>query len=284
MKKLFFTINIIITLAICSVFLSGCSFVTTLLRDEKVEVMDFNQPLELKKPVRPVKKNPSILFIGNSFTYYHELPSVFLELSVSGGFEPDIYDLTAGSYRLQMFADENDEVGSQVYDALKNYEWDYVVLQEQSRIPAMAPEDLMYPAARTLDTMIHQANGETVFFMTWAYKEGDSYEVFGKEHTNTREEMQTKLAQGYIKIADELDSMLVPAGIAFIRCASQHPDIELWDEDLNHSSPAGTYLTACVFYASLFGQSPAGLAYTAEVNAQTAAILQQVAAETVLIE
>lgn len=282
MKKLFFKKSVAVILIICSVLLSSCSFVANLLRDEKVEVMDFSQPLELKKPVQPVKKNPSILFIGNSFTYYHKLPSVFLELSVSGGFEPAVYDLTAGSYRLEMFADEDDEVGSQVYDALENYEWDYVVLQEQSRIPAMVPEELMYPAARTLDTMIRRANGETVFFMTWAYKEGDSFEVLGKEHTSTREEMQTKLAQGYIKIADELDSMLVPAGIAFVRCASQHPDIELWDEDLNHSSPAGTYLAACVFYASLFGQSPAGLAYTAELDAQTAAILQQAAAETVL--
>ena len=37
------------------------------------------------------------------------------------------------------------------------------------------------------------------------------------------------------------------------------PDIQLYDKDGSHPSPAGTYLTACVFYTVLSKKSPVGL-------------------------
>lgn len=239
--------------------------------------MDFTQDLNLKKP-DPVKEQPSVLFLGNSMTYYNDLPSVFTQLSQSGGYLPEVYELTEGSYRLEYFADREDEVGSQVYDALENYTWDYVILQEQSGIATMG-EDVMYPAARTLDTMIRQAQGESVFLMTWAYKEGISIDFLpGFKYKETRAEMQTKIAGHYIDIAKELDALLAPAGIAFMRCTSQFPEIELWDEDENHPSPAGTYLSACVLYKVLYDQSPEGLEYSGDLDEQTAGKLQLIAA------
>lgn len=259
------------------IFLAGYFFISSALKGEKIQVMDFDQELNLKKPAQ-VKTNPTILFLGNSMTYVNDLPTVFMNLSQSGGFVPDVYELTEGSYRLEYFADETDEMGAQVYDALKNYNWDYVILQEQSGISTMGAEDSMFPAARTLDSMIREANGESVFLMTWAYKEGYSFNLLGLELKNTREEMQTKMAQNYMSIANELDTMLAPAGIAFMRCAASYPEIELWDEDMNHPSPAGTYLTACVLYKVLYDQSPEGLGYLADLDAQTAAKLQLVAA------
>ena len=90
--------------------------------------------------------------------------------------------------------------------------------------------------------------------------------------------MQTQMAQNYINIASELDALLAPAGIAFMRCSSEYPEIELWDEDGNHPSPAGTYLAACVLYQVLYDQSPSELDYTAELDRQTASKLQLVAA------
>ncbi|MBE6035938.1 MAG: DUF4886 domain-containing protein [Clostridiales bacterium] len=276
-------LGIILTLLLLwsTIFLSGCSILDQIIEDEEVEVMDFHQRLELKKTPKPVKTNPTILFLGNSMTFYNDLPSMLSNLSFSGGFNPDIYEITEGSYRLEFFSDEKDEIGKQVYDALDNYEWDYVILQEQSGISTMMAEDSMFPAARVLDQMIKTAKGETVFLMTWAYKDGFSFDILGKEIKYSREEMQTKMVQNYMSIANELDAMLAPAGIAFMRCSSEFPEIELWDEDLNHPSPEGTYLAACVLYSGLFDSSPEGLTYTADIEAQTAAKLQTIAAETV---
>ena len=258
-------------------FLTGYFFISSALKGFKVQVMDFDQELNLRKPAQ-VKSEPTILFLGNSMTYFNDLPTVFMNLSRSGGFAAEVYELTEGSYRLEYFADETDEVGAQVYDALESYDWDYVILQEQSGISTIGAEEHMYPAARTLDSMIREANGESVFLMTWAYREGFSLPLLGLEFKNTREEMQTQMAQNYRDIATELDALLAPAGIAFMRCSSNYPEIELWDEDGNHPSPAGTYLAACVLYQVLYDQSPGELGYTADLDRQTASKLQLVAA------
>lgn len=258
-------------------FLTGYFFISSALKGFKVQVMDFDQELNLRKPAQ-VKTEPTILFLGNSMTYFNDLPTVFMNLSRSGGFAAEVYELTEGSYRLEYFADETDEVGAQVYDALKSYDWDYVILQEQSGISTIGAEEHMYPAARTLDSMIREANGESVFLMTWAYREGFSLPLLGLEFKNTREEMQTQMAQNYGDIAAELDALLAPAGIAFMRCSANYPEIELWDDDGNHPSPAGTYLAACVLYQVLYDQSPGELGYTADLDRQTASKLQLVAA------
>lgn len=258
-------------------FLTGYFFISSALKGFKVQVMDFDQEFNLRKPAQ-VKTEPTILFLGNSMTYFNDLPTVFMNLSRSGGFAAEVYELTEGSYRLEYFADETDEVGAQVYDALKSYDWDYVILQEQSGISTIGAEEHMYPAARTLDSMIREANGESVFLMTWAYREGFSLPLLGLEFKNTREEMQTQMAQNYGDIAAELDALLAPAGIAFMRCSANYPEIELWDEDGNHPSPAGTYLAACVLYQVLYDQSPGELGYTADLDRQTASKLQLVAA------
>ncbi len=268
-------IGILVFLVI--IFLTGYFYISSALKGFKVQVMDFDQELNLRKPVQ-VKTEPTILFLGNSMTYFNDLPTVFMNLSRSGGFAAEVYALTEGSYRLEYFADETDEVGAQACDALENYDWDYVILQEQSGISTMGAEEHMYPAARTLDSMIREANGESVFLMTWAYKEGFSFRLLGLELKNTREEMQTEMAQNYSNIATELDALLAPAGIAFMRCSSKYPEIELWDEDGNHPSQAGTYLAACVLYQVLYDQSPGELSYTADLDRQTASKLQLVAA------
>ena len=270
---------VIIALAVfAALLIGGYLLISSALKREKVQPMDFTQNMDLKKP-DPVKDQPSVLFLGNSMTYTNDLPSVFTQLSQSGGFMADVYELTEGSYRLEYFADKEDEVGSQAYDALENYTWDYVILQEQSGIATMG-EETMYSASRTLDSLIRQAQGEPVFLMTWAFKEGVSIDLLaGLKYRESRDEMQTEIASHYINIANELDAMLAPAGIAFMRCTSQFPEIELWDEDENHPSPAGTYLSACVLFKVLYDQSPEGLTYFGDLDEQTAGKLQLIAAD-----
>lgn len=250
-----------------------------------IQAMDFSQKLNLRKPQDPIRQDPNILFLGNSFTFANDLPGAFQKLSESGGFAPGIVELSDGGYHLSYFADPEDELGAEFYQIVEEYPLEYVILQEQSRLPTLKEdtEQEMFPAARTLDKMIKSAGGQTVFLMTWAYKNGDDLTGYGIDAVTTRDEMQTQLAQSYTAIADELGALLSPAGIAFVRCADAHPEIELWDaEDNMHPTPEGTYLAACTLYATVYNQSPAGLAYIADLDADTAAILQQTAADLVL--
>ena len=79
------------------------------------------------------------------------------------------------------------------------------------------------------------------------------------------------------------------------RSRQQHPEIDLWSadvagndgksltyrEDLKHPSVAGSYLTACVFYASFFGHPPKNTLYNAGLPVKTAKALQDIAWATV---
>lgn len=252
----------------------------------KIQVMDFDKKLDLKKPIEPIPKEPTVLLLGNSFLFANDMPGMFQALSENGGFKAEVFEFSDGGYHLSYFADPEDELGAQAIDALTEYDWDYVVMQEQSRLPTQSDmvEEEMIPAVEALNKLIKEANAQAVMMMTWAYKNGDDLTEFDIDKVTTCEEMQTELANSYIDVSQKIDSLLSPAGIAFIRSAKANPDIELWDEeDDMHPTVAGTYLAACTLYATLYNQSPVGLTFLPEgMTADTAASLQATAAGVVL--
>jgi hypothetical protein len=71
-------------------------------------------------------------------------------------------------------------------------------------------------------------------------------------------------------------------GYAWFVVRQQDPGIELWQSDQSHPSQAGTYLAACVFYATLFDQSPVGLSYHGGLSDGDAHALQSAAGSSVL--
>jgi hypothetical protein len=56
----------------------------------------------------------------------------------------------------------------------------------------------------------------------------------------------------------------------------------MWQSDGSHPTVSGTYLAACVFYATIFRVSPVGLADDDGLPSGEAHSLQTVAATTVL--
>ena len=69
-------------------------------------------------------------------------------------------------------------------------------------------------------------------------------------------------------------------GLAFARSLKVRPDIGLHAPDKRHPSLAGTYLQTCLTYACLFGKSPVGAEYQADLPRDVAAHLQGVAQAT----
>jgi hypothetical protein len=93
--------------------------------------------------------------------------------------------------------------------------------------------------------------------------------------------MTAPLAEQYTLAANANDALVIPAGLAFARAIKLQPDIELYQPDGRHPSMAGTYLAASTVYATLFGKSPVGLTYTADLDPGLVTLLQSVAWETV---
>jgi hypothetical protein len=224
--------------------------------------------------------NKSILFLGNSYVYYNDLPDMLTNLALSGGHNLFVDSITKGGATLDEFLCEGNELCDALAGKMSNNKWDFVVLQEQSQIPAILEkrEEKMYPSVRLLNKKIEAYGGRTVLFMTWGRHFGDSQNGF-----ENFESMQEALRAGYTTIAEEVEALLAPVGIAWAKAKKIDNDIALWDEDCSHPSVMGTYLTACVFYAVILKQSPVGLQFKGELLKEQAELLQKIAIDSVMI-
>ena len=99
-----------------------------------------------------------VLFFGNSFTFYHDMPTMFAELARTSGHEVVVEVVAPGGQSLSGHAES-----TTTPERITSGDWDYVILQEHSRTPLeqKTREEQMYPAARALDQMIRKSGGTT---------------------------------------------------------------------------------------------------------------------------
>lgn len=215
-----------------------------------------------------------VLFIGNSYTFVNDLPGMFASLAEAGGHRVETEVEAEGGWMLSDHVQARD-----TRNQIKSSNWSYIVLQEQSQIPASKQVRMaqMYPAARRLVAQIRETGAEPVFFLTWAHQTG-----WPEEGMLSYESMQIQINDGYLGIARELNTKLAPVGVAWSDALRQNPQVNLWQEDGSHPSLQGTYLAACVFYALIFQESPEGLSYKKDLSKDEARWLQIIAADTVL--
>jgi hypothetical protein len=222
----------------------------------------------------PKVKALPILFLGNSYTYTNDLPDLLKQLAAAANQAIVAEAIAEPGWQLQEHATSEDS-----FDARAAQAWRYVVLQEQSVIPAIPAEraSSMFPAVRSLAEQLAPIGRQPLLFMTWGRERGMPESGFADYAS-----MQTAISTGYLTIAAELDIAIAPVGEAWRTIVTQHPSIRLWDDDGSHPSLAGSFLAACVFYTVLYRRSPKGIAYTAGLDPQTATILQEVAGNIVL--
>lgn len=146
-------------------------------------------------------------------------------------------------------------------------QFDAVMFMDCSQCP-VHPElkPVFHEFAKKHSATIRAHDARPILFMSWAYKDAP--------------EMTAQLAEQYTIAGKANGAQVVPAGLAFAKSVQRRPDLELYAADKRHPSLAGTYLGACTVYATLFGKSPVGNAYTAGLPADVAAHLQAVAWDT----
>ena len=185
----------------------------------------------------PTKLN--VLFIGNSFTARNDLPGMVSALASAAGLTFD-YDLvSAGGASLRMHWNKG-----AAPNAIAGGGYDYVVLQEQSTLPVKSARR-MHENVRLFDAAIKAAGAKTALYMTWALSHAP--------------QSQQAITDAYESIGRELGATVVPAGRAWEQFLAKHERPVLYDKDGSHPTVAGTYLAACVFFATLFRRSPVGV-------------------------
>ena len=192
------------------------------------------------KPIR-------VLFIGNSYTFYNNLPKLIESIAESQKNGPHIE--TSVSLKGGMSLKWHWENGKAV-EAVRRGGWDFVVLQEHSLLGKAVPAgseprvdgpDAYFEFAQKFDSEIKKVGAKTILYATWAR---DGFP-----------EQQRRLDDAFTRLAHKIDASIVPAGLAWTVSRLEAPSIKLHMPDGSHPTMAGSYLNALIFYQCLTGRT-----------------------------
>lgn len=230
-------------------------------------------------PVAWILSTMNALFIGNSFTYYNDMPQIVQSIAKDIGYDLKTTSITKGSHTLTKFADSNDEMGKIVDETLKGTtKFDYVILQEQST-RSYSNYDSFKSGVDALVTKIneYQPNADIRLYETWGFEE----EAISKKWTVP--EMENEIAKKYEDASKDKNLKIHYVGEAFSVVYENHKEINLYDaNDNKHPSYAGSYLSALVHVASLFDCDVRVTKFNGTLDETTANTLKQVAYNVVL--
>ncbi len=207
-----------------------------------------------------------VLFVGNSLTFYNDLPSIVEQLSRAAGVERPVEAerIARGGDSFYTHTERRDDGAPMKIIARDG--WDVVVLQENGRVAAAGGVD-SFPFASRLVRAARAAGATPIFYMTWAYRD--------------RPETLPGIRDTYEKLSSRLEVPVAPVGEAWRLARDQAPGIELFAEDGIHPSPEGSYLAACVIFATLYERSPEDLPPVA-IDPEVARRLRRIARNAVL--
>lgn len=195
------------------------------------------------------------LFLGNSRTFYHDMPHMVRLIADSAGYAKKLH--------IEMEA----KPGISLADHLKNSQtraliaqrWDHVVLQVLSseQYSAQTAGDAWEVAAGLIRDI--KANGvRPAMFVTWRYTDqcttnaGMPPSAIGLSPAGYAG-MHLNIQQQHARLATLTGVDLVNVGLVWEALQSQPKDFGLYD-DCNHPSIHGSYLSALMFYAYFSGK------------------------------
>ena len=234
---------------------------------------------EEESMTEPEKKTYNILFIGNSYTYYSDMPEkIFDPIAKSANVDFKVSSLTRGGWYLIDTANPEDELGKLVDAALKNNKYDYVVLQEQSTCPAQFPGKF-YDGVRKLVEKIRENGATPILYSTWGRKTGSAtLPNLGWTH----ESMTWKIGAAYEAIANELDIEVAHVGFAFHDVYTNNPNLtDIYADDLTHPSYSGSYLAALTIFTKITGIDPSEVTYNGSLSGNITSVLKEAARKAV---
>lgn len=182
-----------------------------------------------------------VLFIGNSYTFYWNLPQSVGAMAESQNISMRARQSTASSANLAEHWKAERQL--QTMERLRSQNFSRVVLQDHSLGALEAPKRMMH-YGQLFASEIQKRGAKVYLFMTWARAFNPS--------------MQQTVTAQYRALADQTGARLVPVGLAWQLARERKPGFPLYEADQSHPSPLGTYLTACVFYGVFFGSVPVG--------------------------
>jgi len=176
------------------------------------------------------QKAKKVLFVGNSFIYFFNLPQVVSAMAETQGVQIMTRQSTVGGSSLEDHWERRK--GTKTMELLTSQKWDYVVFNNHSRSAIDSPESFMN-YGKKFAQKVKEIGAIPVFMITWGYKSNPL--------------IQEPVTQAYLKLAAETGASFVPAGPLMAAARKVRPELNLYQDD-KHPSSNGTYLVGLSFY------------------------------------
>ncbi|WP_027386386.1 SGNH/GDSL hydrolase family protein [Chryseobacterium gregarium] len=249
----------------------------------------------------------NVLFIGNSLTYFHDMPqtvqkmlnetnpnikidqSTFPGQSLSGHLSEIITSRTENGINTR--PKEPGEI-TETEKKIAAKRWDVVILQTGG-VGILIPENRemkVNKAIAAIRKLVNNPKCEFILFSTWpsknqypqqyCYPSSMIDESIKKDKCcspvleNLTQEARV-INESYELVAKENDLIKSDNGSKFFEILTRHPEVELY-EDESHPNIYGAFLNACIFYKMLTGKKASDLKYIGAIDPKTAELLKNI--------
>jgi hypothetical protein len=189
-----------------------------------------NQAVQALAQISGDKSTGKVLFVGNSYTYYNNLPAMVAAFAAAA--QPPktllVKEQTVGGASLEKLWQLRT-----TNSLLTEQKWDVVVLQEQSLRPIDSPERML-ASVRLFNAAIKANGATTLLYLTWPRRAAP--------------EDQKALNEAYARVALDIAAPVAPVGPAWKVALEADPSLVLYASDGRHPSPLGSYIAACTLY------------------------------------
>lgn len=253
-------------------------------------------------------KELNVLFIGNSLTYFHDMPQTLEKMLVETDPNIKIHQSTFPGMSLSSHLTDiiesktengistRQKRGTEVTETEKRLaerKWDVIILQT-------GPVSVLIPESRELkidkaiaDIKNFSTNPDCQFilFNTWpsknTYPEQYCYSsvlidpAIQKEKCcspvleNLKQEYEL-INQAYELVAQKNNLINSNNGTKFYEVLTKHPEINLYEDD-SHPNKYGAFLNACIFYQILTKRKSSALVFVAEIEPEKAKLIKRIA-------
>lgn len=223
------------------------------------------------------QETKKVLFIGNSQTFYNDLPKMTQNIASSLGDVLDYEESTIPSFSFRQHINN-----SETRNKIRKGGWNYVILQESSAWPALwndYVEDNIYPYLQQLKDLIEETNpcAKIILYHTWGYKDGIPNSCASWPNVCSYTSMDNQLQDRFKEMATKFNTMLAPVGPVWRNLRTNFPLIELFDPDKTHPSLKGSFVGAMTFYTIFFEKDASASTYDAGIpNNEIASIKSSV--------
>jgi hypothetical protein len=212
----------------------------------------------------------SILIVGNSRTYYNDMPAMLREIADSAG-SPTKFQVETSAYAGATFKAHWKKDRTR---RLLAAGWNDVILQAESGAQAsqQGNEEFLEYGPKLADAA--KGQGRPYIIVGWAYDPKSYEDPAFKDYGYGRSDHLAYLKEMHAKLASEAHLGRINVAGPWEAVRLSHPSIRL-TSDGNHPTMAGSYLYALAVYAQLSNGSVATVTFVPDgVSAEDAKALR----------